>query len=196
VLGKSGKKKSGASGTSNPRRWRIEHAQVVHPFDWAVFGTCDILPSVQPTHAVSDADWVHDRLGAHRLERAYAYQSLWNQNRRLPLGTDFPIEAIDPLRTFRAAVYRSDQSPQAHPSLRLDESLSPEQALRGMTIDAAYAQYRDTQTGTLSVGKWADLVVLDVNLLDCTFQESNRTKVKQTWLRGERVYPRSAGARK
>ncbi len=183
----------GPSG--NPRRWRIEHAQVVHPFDWEHFGRLRILPSVQPTHAVSDADWLLDRLGADRLERAYAYQSLWSQNRRLPLGTDFPIESIDPLRTYRAAVFRKDRNPIPHHALRPDESLSPEQALRGMTIDAAYAQYRDTQTGTLSVGKWADIVVLDVNLLDCTFQESNRAKVKQTWLRGEKVFPRTPSER-
>jgi len=178
----------------NPRRWRIEHAQVVHPWDWALFGQYRILPSVQPTHAVSDADWVLDRLGTERLERAYAYRSLWEQNKRLPLGTDFPIESIDPLRTFRAAVFRSDSPEGRHPSLTASESLSPEQALRGMTLDAAYAQYRDTQTGSLSVGKYADLVVLDVDLLHCTLEESLRARVLQTWLRGEKAFDHRSAA--
>lgn len=178
----------------NPRRWRIEHAQVVHPWDWALFGKHRILPSVQPTHAVSDADWVLERLGTERLERAYAYRSLWEQNKRLPLGTDFPIESIDPLRTFRAAVFRSDSPEGRHPSLTAGEALSPEQALRGMTLDAAYAQYRDTQTGSLSVGKYADLVVLDVDLLHCTLEESLRTRVLQTWLRGVKAYDHRSAA--
>ncbi|MFT5922561.1 MAG: putative amidohydrolase YtcJ, partial [Flavobacteriales bacterium] len=93
----------------NDRRWRIEHAQVVHKIDVPYFGAYSILPSIQPTHATSDMYWAEMRLGRNRIRRAYAYKELLAQNGMVALGTDFPVEGISPLRTFYAAVVRKDQ---------------------------------------------------------------------------------------
>ncbi|OYT17317.1 MAG: amidohydrolase, partial [Bacteroidetes bacterium 4572_77] len=93
---------------ANDKRWRIEHSQFVDPTDFALFGQYHIIPSVQPTHATSDMYWAKERLGEKRIKSAYAYKDLLKQNDWLPLGTDFPVEKIDPLLTFYAAVARKD----------------------------------------------------------------------------------------
>ena len=97
-------------GGQNDLRWRIEHAQVVSPEDRPKFEKFSIIPSVQPTHAISDGPWAEDRLGAERIANAYAYEDLRKTLGLLALGTDFPVEGIDPLETFRAAVLRTDRS--------------------------------------------------------------------------------------
>jgi predicted amidohydrolase YtcJ len=84
----------------NDKRWRIEHAQIVHPDDFQYFGRYSIIPSVQPTHGTSDMYWAGDRLGAERMKGAYAYKQLLDQNNWIPLGTDFPVEEINPFKTF------------------------------------------------------------------------------------------------
>lgn len=170
------------------RRWRVEHAQVVQPDDRHWFSDHGIIPSVQPTHATSDADWAEDRLGAGRMEAAYAYSSLRAQLGILPLGTDFPVEDIDPLKTFYSAVSRKDFSGMPESGFLTSESLSREEAIRGMTVEAAYAQFRETETGSLEAGKWADLVVLDTDLMKCAEVAIPTARILSTWIRGERLY--------
>ncbi len=92
----------------NDNRWRIEHAQVIHPDDFQKFNEFSIIPSVQPTHATSDMYWAENRVGPERIKGAYAYKKLLDQNGWIPLGTDFPVENINPLYTFYAAVARKD----------------------------------------------------------------------------------------
>jgi predicted amidohydrolase YtcJ len=149
----------------NDKRWRIEHAQVVTPADRKLFSQYSILPSVQPTHATSDMNWADERLCKERMQGAYAYKSLLALNGYLPLGTDFPVEEIYPLQTFHAAVYRQDINMKPLGGYIPEESLSPKQALLGMTLWAAKANRMDDKVGSLEIGKLADYVVLDRDII-------------------------------
>ncbi len=170
----------------NDLRWRIEHAQVVSPEDRRYFGEYGIIPSVQPTHAVSDGPWAEDRLGSERIEGAYAYASLRKSLGILALGTDFPVEGISPLATFRAAVFRTLSEKDTSGAFRTDEALTPEEALRGMTVWAALACFEEDRLGTLEAGKTADFVVLDRDLTTTDAEGAARTKVVSVWSAGVR----------
>lgn len=168
-------------------RWRIEHAQVVPPDYFAAFSK-NIIPSVQPTHATSDMYWVEDRLGADRMPGAYAYNSLLNQAGMLALGTDFPVEYVNPMLTLSAAVYRRDTSGYPNAGFYIDEAITREQALKGMTLWAAYANFSEDRRGSLTPGKDADFIMLDRNPLNCADQELSQIKVLKTFVDGQRVY--------
>ncbi|MCX7728691.1 MAG: amidohydrolase, partial [Bacteroidia bacterium] len=155
----------------NDRRWRIEHVQVIDSSDWWYFKEYKILPSVQPTHAVSDKNWAMARLGKKRIRWSYAYQSLWQQNRMLALGTDFPVEDVSPLKTFFAAVFRCDYDLKDTTPFYLQEKLTREQTLRGMTIDAAYAAFMEKETGSIEKGKKAEFTILDIDLMKVSKKE-------------------------
>lgn len=172
----------------NDKRWRIEHAQVIHPKDFDLFGNYNIVPSVQPTHATSDMYWAKDRLGPERVQSAYAYQQLLKQNGWIPLGTDFPVEEINPIYTFYAAVIRKDLQQTPVGGFQIENALTRMQALKGMTIWAAKANFEENEKGSLEKGKLADFVILDQDLM--TAEESNlsKIKVKQTFVGGKNVY--------
>ena len=131
-------------------RFRIEHAQVVDPIDFQKFANYAVFPSVQPTHAVSDADWAEERLGKKRMKGAYAYRTLMEQFGMLALGTDFPVEQTNPFATIQAA-YNSP----------FGQGLTLEEILRGMTIYAAFASFQEKQLGTLEKGKDATLAIFE-----------------------------------
>ncbi|HEY0434330.1 MAG TPA: amidohydrolase [Chitinophagaceae bacterium] len=172
----------------NDKRWRIEHAQVVSRADIASFGRYNIIPSVQPTHATSDMYWAGDRLGPDRLKTAYAYRDLLNQNGWIPLGTDFPVEDISPLKTFYAAVVRKDPKGWPPGGFQPDNALTRIQALRGMTIWAAMANFEESVKGSIERGKMADLVLLDQDLLTAPASSLLSTHVVKTWVGGELVF--------
>jgi predicted amidohydrolase YtcJ len=131
-------------------RFRIEHAQVLDPKDFQLFANYAVFPSVQPTHAVSDADWAAQRLGKTRMKGAYAYKTLLGQFGMLALGTDFPVEKTNPFATIQAAFNRS-----------ADQALSLEEIIRGMTIYAAFAAFQERQLGTLEKGKDATFAIFE-----------------------------------
>lgn len=173
----------------NDRRWRIEHAQIIHPGDFEKFARYSIVPSVQATHATSDMYWAGSRLGECRLKNGgYAYQTLLNQLGWLPNGTDFPVEQINPLYTFFASVFRTDPNGRPQGGFLADESLSREQALRSITEWPAKASFEENEKGTLTPGKWADFVILNTNLLTAGPQEVLNAKIESTWIAGEKVF--------
>ena len=178
-------------GGRNDRRWRIEHAQIVHPGDFHLFGDYSIVPSVQPTHATSDMYWAEKRIGSERMKGAYAYSTLLEQNGWIAGGSDFPVESINPLYGFYAATVRKDQSGYPAGGFRMEEAISREDALRAMTIWAAKAGFEEHLKGSLEPGKLADMVVTRVNLLDAPDEELFHIRVIETYSGGELVYEAS-----
>lgn len=172
----------------NDKRWRIEHAQILNPIDFDYFGKYSIIPSVQPTHATSDMYWAGDRLGAERLKGGYAFQQLLKQNGWLPLGTDFPVEEINPFKTFLAAVARQDAKGFPAGGFQMENALTREQTLRGMTIWAAKANRMEKQVGSIEVGKKADFILLDKDLMKVPTDSILHVKVLKTYSNGERVH--------
>ena len=175
-------------GGKNDRRWRIEHAQIVDKNDFDLFGKYSIIPSVQPTHATSDMYWAEDRLGKERLKYSYAYEDLLKQNNWLPLGTDFPVEEISPLKTFYSAVARKDSKHFPEGGFQKENALTREQALRGMTIWAAKAAFQENEIGSLEVGKSADFIVVDQDLMTVPEVKILDTKILQTFSNGKKVF--------
>jgi predicted amidohydrolase YtcJ len=172
----------------NDKRWRIEHAQIVHPDDFQYFGKYSIIPSVQPTHGTSDMYWAGDRLGEERMKGAYAYKQLLEQNNWLPLGTDFPVEEINPFKTFLAAVVRKDAKGYPAEGFQMENALTREQTIRGMTIWAAKANRMEKEIGSLEVGKKADFIMLDKDLMKVSADSILKVKVIKTFINGERVH--------
>lgn len=172
----------------NDKRWRIEHAQVVNPGDHYLFGKYSIIPSVQPTHAISDMPWAETRLGKNRIDHAYSYRALLKQNNWIALGTDFPVEAIDPLATFYTAVARKDNKGNPQNGFLKENGLSREEALKGITIWAAKSVFMEKEKGSLEVGKDADLVILDQDIMTIEEKEILKTKVFMTITAGEIRY--------
>ena len=175
----------------NGRRWRIEHAQVVDPEDLPAFGALGIIPSVQTSHATSDMGWAAERLGP-RIRWAYRYQDLLRQNGWLANGSDFPIEPINPLFGFYAGVARKDRCGRPRAGFQPENGLTREQALRAMTIWAARANFQELDRGSLEVGKWADFVILDRDLMQVPEPELLGAQVLATHIAGEQVHPRPA----
>ncbi len=174
----------------NDLRWRIEHAQVVNKHDFNLFGMYSIVPSVQPTHATSDMYWADKRLGTQRVKGAYAYNDLLLQNGWLPLGTDFPVEDIDPLKTFYAAVFRKDAKGWPAAGFQTENALTREATLKGMTIWAATSNFEEKEKGSIETGKFADFVILDTDILTATSDQILKAKVVKTICNGETVYPK------
>ena len=172
----------------NDRRWRIEHAQIVSPADFAKFGTYGVIPSIQPTHATSDMYWAEDRLGPERIKGAYAYQQLLDEAGILANGSDFPVEHINPLYGFHAAVARVDKNDYPEGGFQPENAISREDALRAMTIWAAYTVFEEDERGSIEVGKKADFVRLAKDIMTIPNNELRDVPVLQTAIAGETLY--------
>ena len=169
-------------------RWRIEHAQTVHPDDMDRFGQYGVIPSIQTTHCTSDMDWAVARLGDERIRYAYAYQDLLKQNGWIINGTDFPIEETNPLFTFYSAVFRTHHNGEPEGGFQMENALSREDALRSMTIWAAKGSFDENTRGSIETGKFADMLVLDTDLTKAGPDEVLNARVIATWISGEKVY--------
>jgi len=172
----------------NDRRWRIEHSQILAPQDLKYFGDYNIIPSVQPTHATSDMYWAGQRLGPQRLKTAYAYKQMLDQNGWMPLGTDFPVENINPIYTFYAAVERRDLKGFPDGGFQPENALSRVDALKGMTIWAARSNFEEKEKGSIEPGKYADFVILDNDIMKVKGTDLSKVKVLKTYVNGEKVY--------
>ena len=182
---------AGILGGKNDRRWRIEHAQIIHPDDFHYFGDYDIIPSVQTSHATSDMYWAEDRVGSERIQGAYAYRQLLEQNGWLPNGSDFPVEQINPLFGFYAAVVRKDQQGYPEEGFQMENAISREEALRAMTIWAARSGFEEDLKGSIEPGKLADLVITRTDLMSAPDNELFGIRVEETYSGGELVYEAS-----
>ena len=172
---------------SDDPRWRIEHAQIVDTSDIKLFNR-KIIPSVQPTHAISDMYWAEDRLGKKRLNGAYAYKLLLEKSGRIALGTDFPVENVSPVKTFFSAVFREDDNLFPEDGYLPSNKLSKLEALKGMTIWGAYSNFEEAQKGSIEVGKVADFVILDRDLFVEPKKRILNAKIVATILNGNIVY--------
>lgn len=175
----------------NDKRWRIEHAQVVDENDFHFFKDYNIIPSVQPTHATSDMYWAEQRLGKERIKNAYAYKRLLNQNAWMPLGTDFPVESINPFYTFCSAVFRKDNKNFPQNGFQIENALSREEALKGISIWAAKSTFDDKIKGSIEKGKLADFVITDINLMKDSYDKIYNAKIKATFIAGKKVFERN-----
>lgn len=168
-------------------RWRIEHAQVIDSIDFDKFSK-KIIPSIQPLHATSDMYWAEDRLGATRVKNAYAFKDLLDWAGVVALGTDFPVETVNPFHTFYAAVARKDLSGNPEKGYQSENKLSRGDALLGMTRWAAYANFEEDQKGSIEVGKFADFVILDRDIMDVPHRMIPGARVVATLVNGKIVY--------
>ncbi|RKS53885.1 hypothetical protein BC962_2150 [Gillisia mitskevichiae] len=168
------------------RRWRVEHAQIIDSIDFKYFSK-NIIPSVQPTHATSDMYWAEDRLGAERIKGAYAFKKLLDQAGVIALGTDFPVEEVNPFYTFYAATARKDLKNYPEAGYRMEQSLSREETLKGMTIWAAYSNFEEEEKGSIEAGKFADFIILDKNIMEVSENEIPDINVLHTYVNGEKL---------
>lgn len=168
-------------------RWKVEHAQIVTPSDFDYFSE-KILPSIQPTHATSDMYWAENRVGPERIKGAYSFKTLLSKSGIVALGTDFPVEQVNPMYTFYAAVARKDLEQYPEGGYRKAEGLSREETLRGMTIWAAYSNFEEHEKGSIEDGKFADFVVLDRDIMTVAEDSIPKIKVLATFLNGVKVY--------
>jgi len=168
-------------------RWRVEHAQVVSEIDREFFGS-KILPSIQPTHATSDMFWADERLGEGRIKNAYAYKTLLDWSGRVALGTDFPVEHVSPLKTFYASVARTTEKQLPLGGFQIEDGLTRTEALKGMTIWAAYANFEEEIKGSIEVGKMADMVILKEDIMEIDINTVTNIDVVATIVDGVIVY--------
>jgi predicted amidohydrolase YtcJ len=176
------------AGAAAADRFRIEHFQVVAPSDFARVAKDGIIASMQPTHATSDMYWAEDRVGPERIKGAYAWRTVLNSGARLALGSDFPVEDVNPFFGIYAAVTRQDQKSWPAGGWYPDQKLTLPEAIRGFTADAAYAAFEEGTRGTIEPGKLADLTIVDGDFFAAPQSELFRTKVRMTVVGGRVVY--------
>ena len=170
-------------------RWRVEHAQVINENDIDLFNQ-KIIPSVQPTHATSDMYWLYDRVGKKRANHAYAYKELLTRSKVIAFGTDFPVEDISPIMTYYSAVARKDIDGYPSEGFQMENSLNRADALYAMTVFGAYANFEENEKGSIEIGKSADFIILDNDLIISEEDKIPSTNTVATFIDGELVFNR------
>jgi predicted amidohydrolase YtcJ len=166
-------------------RWRIEHAQVLAPSDIPRFAELGVIASMQTIHATSDRPWAPARIGLERLKGAYAWRKLLSTGAHIPNGTDAPVESLDPIANFYAAVSRRQANGEPRGGFDPEERMSREEALRSYTIEGAYATFTEKEAGSLEVGKNGDLVVVSKDLMRVPEEQILKSKVVMTIVAGK-----------
>ncbi len=179
---------------SADHRFRVEHAQIIHPDDIPRFAQLGVIPSMQASHQTSDMYWAGNRLGQQRLLGAYAWRSLLNSGVIIPNGSDLPVEKTNPLISFHASIARQDENNWPAGGWFPEQRMTREEALKSMTIWAAWSAFMEQEVGSLEPGKYADFVVLDQDIMQVPAELVLRTNVLSTWLGGKAVYRRGDGA--
>ena len=169
-------------------RFRIEHAQIIHPDDIPRFAQLGVIPSMQASHQTSDMYWAGNRLGQQRLLGAYAWRSLLNSGVIIPNGSDLPVEKTNPLISFHSAISRQDDNNWPVGGWFPEQRMTRDEALKSMTIWAAWAGFMEKDVGSLEPGKYADFVVLDQDIMRVPAELVLQTRVLSTWLGGKAVY--------
>lgn len=169
-------------------RLRVEHAQIVHKDDFAKFKKNNIIASVEPTHGTSDMRYAEKRLGPERILGAYAWKTFLNNGVKLALGSDFPVESPNPLLGFYAAITRKDLEGYPEGGWYPEERLTREEALKGFTIDAAYAAFEETLLGSIEPNKLADFVILSDDIMKIDEKLIPKVKVLKTYVGGRKVF--------
>jgi len=169
-------------------RNRIEHSQIVSLKDIPRFKKLNIIASMQPTHATSDMNMAEDRLGKERLKGAYAWRKFLDQGTIIASGSDFPVEHANAFYGLFSAVTRQDHHNQPKGGWLPKEKMTPTEALRSFTLDAAYAAFKEQKLGSLEIGKWADFIIIDKDVIEGKKADIWKTKVLQTWIAGKKVY--------
>ncbi len=171
-------------------RFRVEHAQILNYDDVPRFAQLGVIPSMQASHQTSDMYWIGKRLGPTRLTGAYAWRSLLNSGVVIPNGSDFPVEQVNPLISFHAAIARQDANDWPAGGWLPEQRMTREEALRSITIWPAYAAFQERDMGSLSLGKYADFVVLDQDIMRVPPELVLKTNVIATYVAGNAVYER------
>jgi hypothetical protein len=172
----------------NDRRFRIEHAQVVAPGDFAKFRQFSVIASMQATHATSDMPWAEARLGPERIKGAYAWQIFMRMGVHVPDGSDFPVESPNPLWGLYAAITRQDKNGQPVGGWFPNQRMTREEALRSWTVEGAYAAFEENKKGSLETGKMADFIMLSGDVMTMPETEIWKTRVTMTVVGGKIVY--------
>ncbi|UJB20593.1 MULTISPECIES: amidohydrolase [Lysobacter] len=178
----------GADARRGDHRWRIEHAQIIAAQDLPRLAAMHVIAAMQPTHATSDMPWAEQRIGPARINGAYAWRQLRDSGARLALGSDFPVESADPRLGLYATVTRADADGKPLGGWHPEEKLTAFEALRGFTLDAAYAGFAEGEVGSLAVGKRADFVVLEQDPLAVEPGQLRDLKLLGTYVDGARVW--------
>jgi predicted amidohydrolase YtcJ len=169
-------------------RFRIEHAQLLHPEDVPRFQQLGVIPSMQPTHCTSDMRWVDARIGPERAKGAYAWASLLKTGVPIPAGSDFPVESHNPFLGIYAAITRQNLEGKPAGGWHTEQRMTRAEALRGFTRDAAYAAFEEDRKGSLEPGKLADFIVIDRDVMTCSPRDIADTRVLRTVIGGETVF--------
>ena len=173
---------------SESPRWRIEHSQNITPIDQRRFVELDIIPSMQPSHAIGDLHFAVDRLGLERINNAYVWKKLIDQGLIIAGGTDAPVEIGDPRIEFYAAIARKDVDGYHAEGWNLDQRISRFEALKMFTIWPAVASFQEDVKGTIEVGKLADFTIFDRDLMSIPELEILESKNVLTVVGGRIVY--------
>ncbi len=169
-------------------RFRVEHAQILNYDDIPRFAQLGVIPSMQASHQTSDMYWIGKRLGPTRLLGAYAWRSLLNSGVVIPNGSDFPVEQVNPLISFHAAIARQDANDWPAGGWLPEQKMTREEALRSITLWPAYAAFQEKDMGSITPGKFADFVMLDQDIMRVPVELVLGTKVLSTWIGGKEVY--------